>query len=135
VTRLLFVVGLVALFAACSTSDPVIDGWSIGRETGCPRGATTCDDFVQAGLKAFDERDPAHPAVARWEIHAEGVWYDPKTGTRALRTMSGSCCDVLVLRLEDGTTAAIGVGYPGISQEPVGLPWGPAKRSQLGETS
>ena len=36
---------------------------------------------------------------------------------------SGGCCHVLVVELADGSTRAIGVGYPGISQEAVAIPW------------
>lgn len=141
-TRLSLVVGLVLLIVGAVLSlnppvrsDPVVDGWSVGDVTGCPRGATTCDDVVEAGLQAFDERDPAHPAVARWEIHAEGIWRDPTTGDQILNTRSGSCCSVLVLQLVDGTTAAVGVGYPGISQVPIGAPWGPHKALELPDPS
>ena len=68
-------------------------------------------------------RDQGHAAVTSVAIHREGTKIDPATGDHIVFTRSGSCCYVLVADLEDGSRHAIGVGYPGISTEPIAAEW------------
>jgi hypothetical protein len=46
-------------------------------------------------------------------------------GEQILVTRSGSCCVVARFELADGTVAAIGVGYPGVSKIPIAIDQGP----------
>jgi hypothetical protein len=61
--------------------------------------------------------------MAAAHLHHEGEFVDPSTGDRTLSVRSGGCCQVLVIELADGSTRAIGVGYPGVSDEAVAVPW------------
>ena len=85
--------------------------------------APSCQEEIRVALAGLDARDPGHAAVVSARLHREGAVFDPATGNQILMTRSGSCCQVLVVELADGTTSAIGVGYPGISQEAVAIPW------------
>lgn len=125
VRPILLVVALVAGLVAggCAPApDPVIDTWRVGGLLECP-DADRCAELVRVGLQGLDERDPGHAHVVATELHIEGALMDPSTGGRILMTRSGGCCQVLLMRLADGSTRAIGVGYPGISDEAVAIPW------------
>ena len=102
--------------------DPVVDTWPIGDPLDCVSGAN-CDVLTRVALAGLDERDPGHAAVVAARLHNEGALVDAKTGNRVLMTRSGSCCSVLVVELADGSTHAIGVGFPGISHNPMAFPW------------
>jgi hypothetical protein len=60
--------------------------------------------------------------VVSTSLHAEGTLVDAQ-GRRVILARSGGGIRVLVLVLADGTTHAIGVGYPGISQTAMAFPW------------
>jgi hypothetical protein len=114
------------LVAGCApTSDPIVDGWSIGEPTECLDTAERCEAEVRAALEALDARDPGHAQVTLWQRRLEGASYDATTGDRVLQTRSGSCCTIVLIHLADGRSAAIGVAYPGISKVAVALRWGP----------
>jgi hypothetical protein len=116
-------VALGLVLCGCGvTPDPLIDTWPVGASAACP-DTQRCEALVAAGLAGLDARDPGHAAVVATELRDEGVILDPSTGHQILMARSGGCCAVLLVRLADGTTRAIGVGYPGISREPVAIPW------------
>ena len=94
---------------------PVVDTWPIGDEA-VDCSEIRCDELVAAGLAGLAERDPGHAEVVEAKLHAGGSPTAPVT-------FSGVCCWVLVVDLADGSTRAIGVGYPGISDEPAAVPW------------
>ena len=104
--------------------DPIIDTWPVGAPYHCD-DVTRCDEQIAAGLEGLAARDPGHAPVVAARLHVEGAYVDPVSGHQILMTRSGGCCRVLVVELTDGTTRAIGVGYPGISREAVAIPWGP----------
>lgn len=121
VLLLAFLLALVS--GACrEDASPVIDTWPVGERLDCD-DARTCDELVAVGLVGLTDRDPGHAPVVSARLHHEGVVVDPSTGHRILMIRSGGCCHVLVVELADGSTRAIGVGYPGISQEAVAIPW------------
>ena len=101
--------------------DPVIDTWPIGEPIECV--GVRCEEEIRVALAGLDTRDPGHAAVVSTRLHNEGSLRDPATGNQVLMTRSGACCHVLVAQLADGTTRAIGVGYPGISPTAVAIPW------------
>jgi hypothetical protein len=145
----IFVAGFIA--AACAAgptvqADPAIDSWPIGAEVGCagpvtdgtfvpmltPEASETdadlkvlgnCTEMVLEALRGLDARDPGHAAVRSVAIHREGTMIDPATGKMIIWARSGACCSVLVAELADGSRSAIGVGYPGISTEPIAVEW------------
>lgn len=104
-----------------SPPDPVVDTWPIGPELTCDE-ANRCAELTSVGLAGLDARDPGHPPVVSTSLHAEGALVDAQ-GRRILLTRSGGAPSVLVVVLGDGTTHAIGVGYPGISQTAIAFPW------------
>jgi hypothetical protein len=129
----------------------VIDTWPVGVAVGCNGPVTggsfvpatppdvneqdadvrvmaDCPELVGTALRGLGARDQGHAAVASVAIHREGTIIDPATGDRILFARSGSCCYVLVADLEDGSRHAIGVGYPGISTEPIAVDWEAAGR-------
>lgn len=113
--------GLVA--GGCApAADRIIDSWPVGEPVQCA-DARSCDELVNVGLAGLNARDPGHPPVVRARLHREGAISDPSTGQQILMIRSGGCCQVLVVQLTDGSTRAIGVGYPGISNVPVAIPW------------
>ena len=101
--------------------DPVIDTWPIGEVIDCV--SARCEEEVRVALVGLAARDPGHAAVVSTRLHNEGALFDPGSGNQVLMTRSGACCHVLVAELADGTTRAIGVGYPGISPTAVAIPW------------
>jgi hypothetical protein len=104
-----------------SPPDPVVDTWPIGPELPCDE-ANGCAELTRAGLAGFDARDPGHAPVVATSLHGEGALVDAQ-GRRVLFERSGGAFGVLVVLLGDGTTHAIGVGYPGISQTAMAFPW------------
>ena len=104
------------------TSDPVIDGWSIGVELDCTPDQE-CPLLLSTAQATLDRRDPGHPPIVAAALHAEGHVVTDDGGI-VLNTRSGACCDVAVFALADGSTAAIGVGYPGISPVPIAFDYG-----------
>jgi hypothetical protein len=115
----LLALGVLACGLLREPAAPVIDGWLVGPEV----SFLDAEREVLLGLASdhLDRRDPAHPAVVRATLHSEGDLFDPATGQRILRTYSGGAPRIAVFELADGTVTAIGVGYPGISREPVVL--------------
>ena len=119
---IIFVLAAGLVVGACAPApDPVIDTWPVGGPLDCP-DAGRCADLVRVGLQGLDQRDRGHARVIATELHWEGSFVHP-SGGRILTTRSGGCCQVLVVHLADGSTRAIGVGYPGISDEAVAIPW------------
>ncbi|HET7026380.1 MAG TPA: hypothetical protein VFI28_01675 [Candidatus Limnocylindrales bacterium] len=102
--------------------DPIIDGWPIGPVLSCDNDTVRCDELVPAGLAGFDQRDPGHAPVASSELHAEGLFSDALTGERFLLNRSGGNPSVLVMKLSNGSTRAIGVGYDLLTDAPVAVP-------------
>lgn len=127
--RILLVATLVMGCGGSVAPDPVIDGWAVGEPLECVgEDALRCPELLRVGLAELDRRSPGHGAVATAALHREGVDVDPVTGDRILRTRSGGGLSVLLITLVDGSTVAIGVGYPGISREAMAFPWGPITR-------
>ena len=112
----------IAAACAPAAADPVIDTWPVGEAADCAE-LRSCPDLIRVGLAGLDERDPGHAPVATARVHREGALVDPSTGQQILMIRSGGCCHVLVVQLTDGSTLAIGVGYPGISDEAVAIHW------------
>jgi hypothetical protein len=122
------VLAVTLVLAGCGLAptggDPIIDTWPVGPPYQC-EDLKRCEEQIAAGLEGLAVRNPGHAPVAAARLHVEGAYVDPASGNRILVTRSGGCCRVLVVELADGTTRAIGVGYPGISREAVAIPWGP----------
>lgn len=117
---------LAVTFAACGLArgDPVVDTWPAGAAWACAEDAATrCQALIAAGLRGLDDRDRGHPPVASATLHAEGADYDRQTGAMILMQRSGGCCQVLVVRFADGSQAAIGVAFPGVSRTAIAIPW------------
>lgn len=114
-----------ACLAACVPAPPatIIDGWAVGEAKVCPAGDERCFALLPEASRGLDRRDPGHPPVVRATLHEEGAYRSPG-GSILLPIRSGDCCDVAVFELADGTTRAIGVGYPGISQVPMAIDYG-----------
>lgn len=119
---LALLVGQVAGACAPAATGPIIDTWPVGEAADCAE-VRSCADLIRVGLAGLDERDPGHAPVAAARVHREGALVDPATGQQILMIRSGACCHVLVVQLTDGSTRAIGVGYPGISDQAVAIPW------------
>ncbi len=122
----LFVAALL-LLGGCdlvSSVDRVVDGWPIGSEVICAADDSQCGALMRTAIAGFDRRDPGHPQIARASLHSEGTLLDA-SGNHILTTRSGGCCDVAVFELADGSTRAIGVGYPGVSRTPMAIDTGP----------
>jgi hypothetical protein len=128
---------VASILAACSSpiddpvvadgsafvGDPVVDTWPVGPEVACTPDRH-CPALLATARIGFDHRDPAHPAVVRVVLHEEGTTVNAR-GERILVTRSGSCCVVARFELADGSVAAIGVGYPGVSKIPMAFDEGP----------
>ena len=120
----LLALGVLACGLLREPPDPVIDGWPVGDKVDCNE-RPDCDVLLRLARGRLDQRDPAHSAVARVTLYDEGTPTDPVSGDRILLTRSGGAPSIAVFELEDGTVTAIGVGYPGISREPMVFPEGP----------
>ncbi len=110
--------GVIACGLLREPPDPIVDGWSVGREVTCDAD-TDCAPLLRLARDHLDRRIPEHAAVVRASLHGLGTRIDPATGDRILTTTSGGPVRVAVFELEDGTLAAVGVGYPSISREPM----------------
>jgi hypothetical protein len=104
------------------TADPVVDGWPVGDAFTCSN--PECEALLPVAQAQLDTRDPGHAPVVHATLHHEGVYADA-SGHLILSVRSGGCCQVARFELADGTIRAIGVGYPGISQEPMAFDYGP----------
>jgi hypothetical protein len=127
--RGLITIVLTAVIAtACGSLDvdpPVIDGWAVGDALDCS-ASPDCGRLAMVALLELDRSEPDHAAAVAWSIHREGQYRDRRTGNRILPTRSGGAPDILVVTLADGRTVAIGVGYLGVSREPIAVREGPA---------
>ena len=109
----------VAMAACRPVSDPVIDSWPIGAPTSdCVRGS--CEVMIDAAGARLDIRDRGPADVVKVTIHEIGRFVNAQ-GQVVLTTSSGGPPRVVVFELADGTRRAIGVGYPGISEDPVAM--------------
>jgi hypothetical protein len=102
------------LVAACQLfvhSDPVVDGWPIGREIPCSE-ESRCMDFLATARAGLDVRDPGHLAVVTTTLHTEGATVDAN-GNRAIYARSGALYAVVRFELADGGIKAIGIGAAG----------------------
>jgi hypothetical protein len=116
---------LSGLATACAgaVDERVVDGWPIGPALPCA-ASQRCPELAEAATNGLARRDPGHAAIVSLTLHAEGAVVDA-SGRRVLQVRSGACCDVALFKLADGNLAAIGVGYPGISETPVAIDYGP----------
>ena len=108
---------LAIVVAACAQrprSDPVIDTWPVGGPATCEE---RCLPAIEAATDALAAREPGHPGITGVTLHAFGQQVDAE-GRILIRSGSGTIW-VAVFELEDGSVRAIGVGYPGVSREPV----------------
>jgi hypothetical protein len=127
--RLAAALAIVALAVlACgllrAAPDPVIDGWPIGATVVC--GAEPdCARLLDLARGRLDDRDPDHADVIAATLHREGTQVDPVTGDQILMTRSGGAPSIALFAFADGSVTAIGVGYPGISREPMVFDTGP----------
>jgi hypothetical protein len=120
--RATFVIGLLVAAGACASPETaVIDTWRVGATLDC--GDARCRTALDAGLRGLTVRDRGQAPVESASLHAQATCRDPATGQEILSTRSGGPIWVLVATLADGSTHAIGVGYPGISQDPVVFDW------------
>lgn len=110
-----------AAVASCGGSDRVVDTWPIGGIVACE--GSYCDAEVRVGLAELDVRNPGHAAVTSTEMHVLGSCTDPTTGQRKVLNMGGFSPSVLLVRLADGSTRAIGVGGRGIDPGPYAFDW------------
>jgi hypothetical protein len=119
---------LAVALAGCSTFEPqprIVDGWAIGDPLDCTARAD-CQTLAETARTELGNAEPDHAAVAGWGLYDETYYVDPATGDKILSTRSGSCCEVWLATLADGRTVAVGVGYPGVSKEPMAFRLGPA---------
>ena len=116
---------VMILLAGCSFSsgDPVVDGWPVGPEIACSADPA-CPTLLATATIGFDRRNPGHPTVVNVTLHDEGATVDAN-GNLMITKRGGACCSVARFELTDGTVRAIGVGYPGISQTPMVVDYGP----------
>ena len=119
----LLAIGAIACGLLREPSDRVIDGWPVGSEVRCGVDAD-CVLLLGLAREHLDRRDPRHGDVIRASLHQEGTLVDPGTGDHILMTRSGVMM-VAVLELQGDAVTAVGVGYPGISREPIVFDQGP----------
>ena len=111
--------GVAMLACGRLVSDPVIDSWPIGAPTtDCVRGS--CEVMIDAAGARLDIRNRGHADVVKVTIYEIGRFVNDQ-GQVVLTTTSGGPTRVVVFELADGSRRAIGVGYPGISKDPVGM--------------
>jgi hypothetical protein len=117
---------LAAVLAACSrpVSDPVVDGWPIGERRDCTARPWECNLLLAAARDRLALRDPGHPEIVQATLHMEGATVDAD-GNLLIQVRSGGCCSVARFELADGTIRALGVGYPGISDQLQTFDYGP----------
>jgi hypothetical protein len=115
-------VGLV--LAACGSDgpSPVVDGWPVGDAYACSNPA--CEPFLRIGVDGLAGRDPGHAAIVDATLHELGVLIG-SDGEPVLLVYSGGQPSVVLFRLADGSSRAIGVKYIGVSREASALDWGP----------
>ena len=118
------VLGCGLLPNARPTGDRVVDGWPIGAPLEC-EDAARCQALTTVAGEGLDQHYPQHAEIVGFGLYSEGMRVDPETGNAILVNRSGSCCDVALFRLADGTEHALGVGFPGISTTPMAFPEGP----------
>ena len=112
-------VGVAMIACGRLVSDPVIDGWPIGAPTNdCLRGS--CELMIDAARARLDIRNRGHADVVTVTIHEVGKVVNAQ-GQIVLTNGSGGPPRVVLFELADGTRRAIGVGYPGISKDPVAM--------------
>jgi len=120
------VVALIALMLlSCSAGPPVtiVDDWPIGRPTVC-EPQFRCDELLNEAIRGLARRDPGHADIVSLALHDEGAMRDAE-GNTILTTRSGQCCRVVRFELADGSVRAIGVGFPGVSDIPIAIDYGP----------
>jgi hypothetical protein len=118
------VIGVGSLTAAAprpSGAPVVVDGWGIGASYICGDSDSErpCSVLLPLAQARLDQRDGGHPAVVSAELHVEGP---QANGEVPIRT---SALFVAVFKLSDGSTRAIGVGYPGVATTPMTFDYGP----------
>jgi hypothetical protein len=101
--------------------DPIVDGWPIGAPDTCQPGEP-CVELLELAARQLGRRDPDHAAVVRVDWHRWGRIVDDDG--RVLIGRSGRW-HVARFELADGSVRAIGVGFPGISDIPVAVDYGP----------
>ena len=103
----------VALGGCASTrsipvvNNSLIDGWSV--DTTQPAGcANDCSMYVDKVTAQFDLDAPGHAAVVSATVYREGLY--PQTDGKLVNIIrSGGPFTVVVLRLADGSIAALGI--------------------------
>jgi hypothetical protein len=128
--RALVLAAALLLAAGCDAFEQaprIVDGWAIGDPIACPT-TPRCELLATVALAELDRTEPGHAALVTWSMHHES-WYTNREHPdgKILATRSGGCCRVWLAELADGRSVAIGVGYPGVSQEPVAVRDGPAE--------
>ena len=115
--------GSALSLGGCSAMAPnsVVNGWSVGDVKTC--NDARCAAQISVVMAAFEEYLPNHAPLTQLTIHEEGG-YPRGDGTMAAPFRSGGCCDVALFQFADGMIYALGVGYLGISDEPVAVPRG-----------
>jgi hypothetical protein len=120
-----FALGSALAVLGCSALTPnmIVNGWSVGDVKACeePR----CAAQIPVAQAALEQYRPDHAPLVKLTIHEEGG-YPRGDGTVAVPFRSGGCCDVALFQLSDGSVYAVGVGYPGVSEEPTAVERGPA---------
>lgn len=118
-------VALIALsLLGCSSPRPpvtVVDGWPIGSPAVCLQGAR-CDELLNEAIAGLARRDPGHADIVASALHEEELRTD---GDRLLLQRTGNCCRVVRFELAHGSVRAIGVGFPGVSDMPIAIDYGP----------
>lgn len=113
-----------ALVAGCAIlASPLIDTWPVGDALPECEDALYCEAQIRVGLEGLDARDPGHAPVVSSELHRLGTCVELATGRLISLTYGGYGPDVLVVRLADGSTLAIGVGGRGIDPGPYASDW------------
>jgi hypothetical protein len=127
-TRVAVVVATLAL-AGCGapSAGSEIDDVQIGRPVDCS-GEFTCDRFVSAGVRGYDQLHPKHAPIVEARLY-EQARIVARTGGPIL---------VVAIRLLDGSAHAIGVGHVGIEPDlhvfrrPDGPGFVPSASSEVG---
>jgi len=125
-SRIVFVLAVALTAVACAAirESPVVDGWPVGDALDCTTARDRCPELLVEATAGLDRREPGHAPIVHATLHVEGVVLD-ENGNQILWTRSGSCCNVALFELEDGSVHTMGVGYPGIARDPVAIDYGP----------